>query len=488
MSLQSGESRYSTRTSIRALTTAAWLLPAAVLAVSGVAKLVDPAGAVPRSLLRITEFLPYSLVLRALGVFELVVAGHLVVPRTRRAGAFAAAGLFAAFAWLAASNAADHEFLANCGCFGGLAEGAAAGPFRGLGAILLRNAVLCGLLAAFLHATSRERRPWGRSVAVGAAGAALVFFANGFVGARRLADEDARVQAALRNARQLIPGAPLPDIALVAPDGTPATSRTELREGDHVLFFSPACPHCRALAPSLAAFSRDASLRGGRLVLLAVTAPADVAEFKRTFSLEDVPHWSVPERLDPFRWGIDSVPMLVVLGAQGRLRYHQALPASATFAESLASIDARAAGFADAAWRRIADRLAGEGSRVGPSRHAGSFEIADAKTATGESVRLCVATVRGNPPYTMELALCVDASGALRGGVVPLTLAGYASAVDPAGAFLTAFDGRTLAGAAREAERRAGEPSMQAPLYESAALIFASLAGELAPQEAAASR
>jgi thiol-disulfide isomerase/thioredoxin len=400
--------------------TAAWLVPAAVLALSGVAKLVDPTGAVPRSLLRVTEFLPYSLVLRALGLFELVVAGHLVFPRTRRAGAFAALGLFAAFSWL------------------------------------------------------------------GAAGAALVFFANGFVGARRLAEEDARVRQVLRGARQLLPGLPLPEIALAAPDGTPTTSRAELKEGDHVLFFSPACPHCRAMAPSLAAFSREAALRGGRLVLLAVTAPADVAEFKRTFSCEDVPHFAVPERLDPFRWGVDSVPMLVVLGEKGRLRYHQALPGSATFAESLAAIDTRVGGLAGDAWRRIADRLVGEGSRVGPSRHAGSFEIAEATTAAGESVRLCVATVRGNPAYTMQLALCVDASGALRGGVVPLTLAGYASAVDPSGAFLTAFDGRTLADAAREAERRAGEPSMQAPLFESAGMIFAALADELAPKEAAA--
>jgi thiol-disulfide isomerase/thioredoxin len=476
------------RPPLRVLVTAAWLVPAAVLALSGVAKLVDPAGAVPRSLLRVTEFLPYSLVLRALGVFELVVAGHLVFPRTRRAGAFAALGLFAAFSWLAASNAADHELLANCGCFGGLAEGAAFGPFRGLGAILLRNALLCGLLAAFLHGTARERRPWWRSLAVGAAGAALVFFANGFVGARRLAEEDARVMQVLRGARQLLPGLPLPEIALAAPDGTPTTSRAELKEGDHVLFFSPACPHCRAMAPSLAAFSREAALRGGRLVLLAVTAPADVAEFKRTFSCEDVPHFAVPERLDPFRWGVDSVPMLVVLGEKGRLRYHQALPGSATFAESLAAIDTRVGGFAGDAWRRIADRLVGEGSRVGPSRHAGSFEVAEATTAAGESVRLCVATVRGNPAYTMQLALCVDASGALRGGVVPLTLAGYASAVDPSGTFLTAFDGRTLADAACEAERRAGEPSMQAPLFESAGMIFASLADEFAPKEAAAAR
>jgi thiol-disulfide isomerase/thioredoxin len=472
----------------RVLVTAAWLLPAAVLALSGVAKLIDPAGAVPRSLLRVTEFLPYSILLRLLGAFEVVVAAHLVIPRKRRAGALAALGLFAAFSWLAASNAADHEFLANCGCFGGLTEGAAIGPFRGLGAILLRNALLCGLLAAFLHGTAREWMPWWRSVAAGAVGAALVFFANAFVGGQRLAAEDARVQATLRSARSLFSGLPLPEIALLAADGTPTNSRAALKEGDHVLFFSPQCPHCRAMAPSFAAFAQEAAARKGRLVLLAVTGAADVAEFKRTFSCEDVPHFSVPERLDPFRWAVDAVPALVVVGPSHRLRYHQALPSSATFAESLDVAGTRVEGLAGAVWRKLADRLVGEGSSVGPSRRAGSFEIADARTVSGEPVSLCVATVRGNPPYTMQLALCVDRSGALRGGIVPLTLAGYASAVDPAGDFLRAFDGKTLAEAEREAERRAGQASMQSPLHETAAMVFRSLADELAPETGAAAR
>jgi thiol-disulfide isomerase/thioredoxin len=472
------------RLPLRVLRTAAWLVPAAVLVLSGVAKVVDPEGAVPRSLLRVVDLVPYSLLLRALGLFELVVAGLLAFPRSRPTAALAALGLFAAFSWLAASNAADQEFLANCGCFGGLAEGAAIGPLRGLGAVLVRNAALCGLLAAFLHGTAREWAPWWRSLAVGAAAAALVFFAGGYVGAGRLAAEDARVQEALRGARRLFPGLPLPDIALVAPDGARTTSRLALRDGDHALFFSPSCPHCRAMAPSFAGFARDVAARGGRLVLLAVTAPAEVTEFKRTFACEDVPHFSVPERIDPFRWGVDSVPALVVVGPSGRLRKHQSLPASATFSESLAVADTRVAGLAAAVWRRLADRLVGEGSQVGPSRRAGSFQIAEARTASGEPVRMCVATIRGNPPYTMELALCVDATGTLRGGVVPLTLAGYASAVDPAGAFLSAFDGRTLADAAREAERRAGEPSMLSPLFESAALVFGSLADELAPPPA----
>ena len=482
MNEQGGETRPATRVPPRILATAAWLLPAAVLAVSGVAKIVDPEGAVPRSVARVTEFVPYSLLLRALGAFELVVAGHLVVPRTRRAGALAAAGLFAAFSWLAASNAADGEFLANCGCFGGLTPDAATGPLRGLSGILLRNATLFGLLAAFLHGERREWRRASRSLAVGAVGGALVFFANGFVGEQRLHAEDARVQEVLRGARRMFPGLPLPEISLVASDGTRTTSSAALRESDHVLFFSPRCPHCRGLAPSFAAFARQVADRGGRLVLVAISAPDEVDEFKRTFGCDDVPHFAAPERLDPFRWAVDSVPALVVVGPSGRLRYHEALSASATFAESLDLVGTRVHDFGGAAWRKLADRLVGEGSRVGPSRRAGSFEVAEAQTASGETVRLCVATVRGNPPYTMELALCVDGSGALRGGVIPLTLAGYASAVDPAGSFLTAFDGMRLADAAREAARRAGEPSMQAPLLESVAMVFASLADELSPK------
>ena len=255
-----------------------------------------------------------------------------------------------------------------------------------------------------------------------------------------------------------------------------------------MLFFSPACAHCRALAPSFAAFSKEVEHRGGRLVLVAISAGGDVAEFKRTFACEAVPHFSAPERLDPFRWAVDSVPTLVVVGPSHRLRQHQALPSSATLAESLDLAGTRVEGLAATTWRKLADRLAGEGSHVGPSRHAGSFEIADARTASGEDVSLCVATVRGNPPYTMQLALCVDRSGALRGGVVPLTLAGYASAVDPAGEFLRAFDGKTLADAAREADRRAGEASMQAPLHESVAMLFRSLADELAATPRDASR
>lgn len=472
------------RPHLRVLLTAVWLLPAAALAVSGVAKLVDPEGAAPRSLARLTDAVPYELLLRGLGAFELLVAAHLAFPRTRRAGAIAATALFAAFSWLAAMNAADREFLAHCGCFGGLAPDAAIGPFRGLGAILLRNALLCGLLVTFLHGARREWvRAW-TSLAVGAAAGALVFFANAFVGAQRLAAEDAHVQEVLRGARRMFPGLPLPDIALVAADGTPTTSRRELRDGDHVLFFSPDCPHCRATAPSLAGFARDVALRGGRLVLFAVSAPDAVAAFEREFSCEEVPHYAVSERLDPFRWAVDSVPTLVVVGPCGRLRYHESLPASATFSDSLAVAETRVEGLADATRQRLAERLLGPGAHVGATRRAGNFEISDVQTAAGDSAKLCVATVRGNPSFTMQLALFVDATGTLRGGVIPLTLAGYAGAVDPAGRFLAAFDGRTLADAAREAERSATESSMQAPLFESAGLVFASLADELARRPA----
>lgn len=459
------------------LETAAWLVPALVLAFSGVAKLVSPHGAVPSTLARFTAFVPYSVLLRLLGAFELLVTGHIVVPGTRRRGAIAAFGLLSAFALLIAANAYDQDFLSNCGCFGGLEVASGFGPLSGAGAMLVRNALLCGLLAVSLFAGSavRARTSWG----VGLGAAALVFFATGYLAELRLGQHDRATNAVLEDARErAMFRLPPPPIRLVAANGDTTTSDRALRAGDHVIFFSPGCPHCRDQAPAWAPFARAVEAHGDRLVLFAVGDSTGVRAFKHEFGLDSLASYSVPGPLDPTRWAIDAIPRMVVIGPGGRLAYHEQQRMGAGLMGSVAFAGSRVGGLEADAWNRVAVALTGPGTVLETTETRGDLRIAHGRTRRGEPVVICAGQVFGAPTQTIELAIGLDARRRII-GIVPLSLTGYAHVVDPDGRSLESLAGLDLDEAVKEAQRRAGETTMEAPMWSPVGVLLGAMADAL---------
>jgi thiol-disulfide isomerase/thioredoxin len=464
----------------RALVAAPWLLPVAVLVLSGVAKIIAPEGTPPRSLEGLTRVVSYPVLLRLLGAFEILVAVQVVRPATRRLGVVVALGRFAGFTMLVAANAHDAAFLADCGCFGGL-------PFpsvwSGLGPILVRNALLCGLLVAAL---GLPRQPswlaWTQAVGV----AALVFLGAISLAGHRLRAYDRAVQAVIRSGERVtrLPGTTLPVIDFVAADGDRTTSGKALRDNDHVMFFSPDCPHCRRLAPSWAEFDRGLKGRGARLVLLATNESSPIADFKAEYGCEALAHYVIPEPLDAYRWGVKHVPQLVVLGEGRRLAYHEGQILSGTFTASLNLASRRVGDLGRLNWERIAEALFEPGTVCpkAPAR-SGSLMIGSVRLPSGEERRMCVCAASGKPSYSIEFALGLERDGTI-GNVVPLTLSGYARVVDPGGSLYDALRGRTLADAVKLAGQRAVEPALDAPVWGAVGLLLEALADELKTADA----
>ena len=429
-------------------------MPAAFLAVAGGVKLVAPSGTPPESFEPLLARVPYDALLRALGVFELLVAAHLASPRTRRTGAGVAFALLAAFAFLLAANAHDGAFARNCGCLGVVSAGS-----RGIGALLVRNAALCWLLAAVFLPEGRLR--WIRAGAV----AALVLTSTLFAAERTLRRHDAAVtlvaDAGVRAAR--LPGIPLTEIDLLTPDGRRTSSALAFRDGDHLVFFSAHCGECRRMAPAWPPFARRLAERGRRLVLVAAADPDAVGAFKAEFGCEDIPHFTAVRTLDLARWGISDLPSIAVLDDGGRL------------GSSLALLAPRAGELVRGVVQGLAAVLFGGAPSVGvlPARQ-GSFLLADVGLPGDRRGVFALGTIVGTPPFMLELAIGIDGDGRI-GRIVPVTAAGYAQVVDPDGTLFGPLEGRTPAEAARYAETAAGSVSMEAPLWESVALLLGAL-------------
>ncbi len=117
------------------LAQSAWLVPAAVFALSGLLKIVAPDGTPPRLVLPLTQFLAYPWWLRLLGAGEVLLAAAVAWPRTRRPALATTAITLVTFSLFVGWNAADLAFVGNCGCFGGLGTGS-----RYYGWLVLRNA------------------------------------------------------------------------------------------------------------------------------------------------------------------------------------------------------------------------------------------------------------------------------------------------------------------------------------------------------------
>lgn len=302
-----------------------WVL-AAVLAVSGVAKLMDRTGTadamagfgVPDRLRWAAPLLP---------LFELVVAALLVLPATARWGAFGALGLLTAFSAAIAFNLARGR-RPDCNCFGRLGGG----PIGRR--TLLRNGVLMVLAAASSYSgattsgdlLSRVTAP----VALALAGATVVVLIVAGLGwlvielwrqqARLLVRIDALEAGQTAGADHQLgtPTAGLP-VGTSAPEvpGRDA-SGAEAALSHHwagsrealLVFGDPACAACTALYPELVDWqSRQA---GQRHVVVVSRSGGPAPHPDLTLFVEH-------ERAASIAYGVKGTPSAVLVDARGAL-------------------------------------------------------------------------------------------------------------------------------------------------------------------------
>jgi hypothetical protein len=446
----------------RLLRLATWLIPALFFLVSGAAKLIDPSGIAPRGL----SHLPYPLLLRLLGLLEFGLGVLLLVPRTRNAGRFAAVVLLAGFSLLVALSADDGLFLRNCGCFGGL-------PLSGPGSyafLAARNALLCGLvcLGFFVGAPGA----WPRAGLV----VLLVLLSTLYLGERTLrrsGHQTARRLAALLGGPR--GGRPrMPDLPLLRADGEVSTTRETLRASDHIIFFSPSCAACKRLAPGWAEFGRRLSRRGQRLLLFSVSDPAGVPEFKSRYGCSDLDHVVARNGLDVARLGIPTIPRLLVLDEDRRIRFHEVLAAAPSFARALAACGTRVDGLERSVWDRMAAALFGDGASCGAfSEPAPGIRRAPVRDSGGDSALLAVLEHPARPAHRLELA--VGLRGDRIEGVLPLSTGGYAEIVDPGLNLLDGLTGLTLAQSLQLADREDNRTGPEAPIWRGVHALLARL-------------
>lgn len=420
------------------------LVPAAVFAAAGTAKLLAPEGTAPQALRDLTRVVEYPQLLRGLGALEVLLAAALLVPRfacAARCVGFALVGSFTLFATL---NAGDPEFLQNCGCFGGLGGGSLARPDEKLLGLVLRNAALVGMLAFPLLSSGAGIRSGGRACLRAAALAGAVGVVALYIGEaalRRLAERTLEAVQEGRS-RSSSDGWSLPDISLVDARGRDRRSSEVLIEGDHLVFFSPSCPHCRRMEPAWGRFARTIEAQSKRLVLVAVDGEAAVEEFKQAGRCESLPHFTLRDPLDALRLGIESVPSLLVLGAERRI----------VFSESAANEPV-----ASTSTGRVATQAA---------------------PASGESYDVAVAGSRQGGSMHLEAAVALDAEGRVL-SVTPLAAGGYHRVVDPELSSARVLRGKRLDDAIAIARRLAQEADVRGPVHEAVAEVLEAAGGAL---------
>lgn len=446
----------------RLIRLATWLIPALFFLVSGAAKLIDPSGVAPRGL----SHLPYPLLLRLLGLLEFGLGGLLLVPRTRNAGRFTAVVLLCGFSLLVALSADDGLFLRNCGCFGGL-------PLSGAGSyafLAARNALLCGLvcLGFFVGAPGAFAR----------AGLVVLFvlLSTLYLGERTLRRSGhltaRRLSALLSGPRGGRPR--MPDFQLLTADGEVSTTREALRASDHIIFFSPSCGACKRLAPGWAEFGRRLSRRGGRLLLFSVADPAGVPEFKSRYGCADLDHVVARNGLNVVRLGIPTIPRLIVLDEDRRIRFHEVLASAPSFARTLAACGTRVDGLERSVWDRMAAALLGDGASCGAFREPmPGVRLAEVRDSKGGAALLAVLDRPARPAHRLELA--VGLRGDRIEGVLPLSAGGYAEVVDPGLALLDGLSGLTVDESLQLADREDGRTGPQASIWRTVHSLLASL-------------
>lgn len=306
---------------------AQWAL-AVVLAISGVAKLLDRQGTadaladfgVPARLARVAPLLP---------VAELGLAGALLVPVTARWGAVGALVLLAVFSLAIAANLLRGR-RPDCNCFGRLGGGP-------IGArTLVRNGVLMGvaLLGAIPDAATPRELVDGVNAptAIAVAGAVALVVLVGALGwlvvqlwmqqGRLLLRIDA-LEAALGGAPAAgsgpaahhhigpPPGTTAPDVAGLDLDDQPVTLARHWSRATEtlVVFGDPDCQACATLAPRLVEWQAEV---GGRHVVV-VTRPVPAPPHEGLAVV--VEH----ERAASIAYGVRGTPSALLVDRDGRV-------------------------------------------------------------------------------------------------------------------------------------------------------------------------
>ncbi|MEZ4386243.1 MAG: hypothetical protein R3D98_01445 [Candidatus Krumholzibacteriia bacterium] len=443
----------------RGLAAAGWLVPAAVLAAAGLAKLIAPAGTAPRVLAFLTDLAPYPLWLRALGLGELALALCIARPRSRRPSLLAAAGLLGAFALLIAASAADLAFVGDCGCFAGLGTSS-----RYYGWLVLRNAALVGV--AVLGA--RVGRP--RAAMLALLALVLAVSVPGLVGELQLRRAAyGQLDAMARGARtQGYQGQPLPELALTDADGRALDSGQAFRPGDVVAFVARACPHCLALGPALAAL--DDSLRGvGRRVVLVLVNEGTVdPDWRRLLAWEDRAALATLDREALVGLGVTAVPLLVQLGPDREVQFNEAYPLPTAIWKSLPLIEARAPGTTRAVWHAVVAGIFGPDADLADTlRLQDGVATAPVIAGSGRRLgRLCVVQDGWREADLIEVAVGLDGDGRLA-GVVPLSAGAYVRVFAPRLGLVDSLRGLAPAAADSLLARRGRDHDLRAPAWRS---------------------
>jgi len=448
-----------------------WLVPGLLFALAGISKIVSPAGATPEAAASFTAFYPTAL--RLLGVIELGAAVLLFTPRFRLAGRGIALVMVAGFSVFIALNAHDSRFLENCGCFGGLSV---PGLGHSVAYLLLRNATLCGILALGIQgarATSENLLP---SLAKALSAAGIVMLGSLYLGERTLRQEDHRVfRAAWEGQTQFRrPGRRLPDIQVFAADGWETSFGRELRANDHLVFFSPCCPHCSRMAPQWERFGRSAEENDARLVLVAIDEGEAVPEFKVRHGCPSLTHFVVRDRLDVLRLGVTAVPRMMVLDENRRVLFNKTQElAEVTRAPS--SRHRRSGGLDMDLWNRIARDVFGEdASGETYSQPAPGVAVGPVKLSDGDTARLALLNAAEGPTYHLELAVGMDENNTVQ-TITAVTVGRYAGIFDPDLRLLDVLRGNTVGDAAAIARRLSAEQTLEAPIWRSVAELLTSL-------------
>ena len=429
----------------RALVAASWLVPGVVLAISGGAKIVDPAGVAPAIAAGLTTRIPYAVLLRLLGVAELGAAISLFVPSTRRFGRVAAFVMLFVFSAFVALNADDGRFIQDCGCFGPLSLNVSSAVAPRVGWMLARNALIGALLTFGVYAerprSETQRTSAGHAVIVGA----IVLLGTMYVAERTMREQGRRdiYAAEVGHTRAPTLGWKFPDAPFLREDGEPTTAHRELRAGDHLLFFRTSCPICRRLAPGWAELGHRIEAKGGRLVLVAVEDDGSVAEFKKESGCAALKHVVLKDRADLRPLGVTGVPQLMALGADFEVTFNETQSRAATFVDGIRLAARRVDRLDGLVWDRIAATCFESGATAGAPTKTGEVLWADVKLVGATIGRLAIVHAAERPVYDLELAVGIDSKGTIR-GIVPLSAGAYLTLLDPILRSVDAFVGLTL--------------------------------------------
>ena len=462
----------------RALVTLSWVLPAAVLALSGVAKLVDPSGAPPRIAAALTTHVPYAVLLRALGFVEVLAAILIAVPRTRAPGRMAAFVLIFAFSAFVALQADDARFVKDCGCFGPLSLNTKTAVATRVTWMLVRNAAVGAVLAFGAYAD----RPRSERLSVAFNAAAFIGIVV-LLGTVYVAERIMRAQALndvraceISCAQSQSLGWTLPNAGLRRADGEATSVRRELRAGDHLLFFTTDCPFCKRAAPGWVELGRRIEAKGGRLLLVAAEDDGSVAKWKSDHGCAALTHFVLQDRADLRLLGVAGVPQLLAVGANLAVTFSETQRRRPTFMESLEVGSLGVAGLDRLVWDRIAVALFGEGATCDAATKSPAGTVAAQVRRDGAALgRIVILHSEEQGTRDIEIAVGLEAGDTIR-AIVPLARGAYASLLDPESRSIEALRGLSLVAAIEKSTELAKEKSPESEMSGTVARLLAKIA------------